>query len=78
MHALVVVNYLLRHSMNKYQKALKKRYDEGDELARDLLIDSMVEQLLEPVIPLLVVRVRVLMETVFEETKRRYEVKDDN
>ena len=59
--------------MGKYKKNLKARADSGDKTADDILIHSYVESLIEPVIPMLAMRVKTIMEEVFEQTKKKYE-----
>ena len=58
--------------MEKYQKALKERADAGCKSAEDILIHSYVESLIEPVLPMLAMRVKTIMEEVFEQTKKKY------
>ena len=66
--------------MDKYQKALKERVDNGDKSAEEILINSYVQSLLEPVVPMLAMRVKTIMEEVFDQTRKKYEptIRTDN
>lgn len=51
---------------------LKQRADSGDKHAEEMFIQAAVEDLMKPVMPMIAMRVRLIMEEVFEQTRKKY------
>lgn len=51
----------------------KEAQENGDKFHQELIMVRMVESLMEPVNQLIAVRVKVIMEEVFDQARKRYE-----